>query len=409
MSNANAKLKGPAPLPLAEAQARLLALAPIMAIEHRPAAECNGFYTAHPVYSRRNQPAVALSAMDGYAIRATDLPGPWDVIGESAAGHPFAGQVGAGTAVRISTGAALPPGADCVLIQEDCARDDQRLLLTGTPPGPADRHIRRQAMDFADKELLLPGGARLNPARIALAIAGGHNLLAVRSSPRVVVIDSGDELVPAGRPAGDFGLPASNGAMLAAMAAELPCQVTTTGPVADRIDALVAALEAHAEADVIVTSGGASVGDHDLIRPALAQIGAELEVWRVAIKPGKPLLIARNGRQVIVGLPGNPAAAFVTAWLFLLPLLRAAMGSAEPIQRAFPVPLGAPLEPGGGRMEFIRAHWDGQTVTADPLQDSGAIGPLARANALIERTAGAPPRAIGEHVRMFLLDNGAFA
>jgi molybdopterin molybdotransferase len=397
------------PLPLAEAQARLLALAPAMPIEHRPAAECNGFYLAQPVHSRRNQPAVALSAMDGYAIRAADLLGPWQMIGESAAGHPYAGLLEVGQAVRISTGAAVPTGADCVLIQEDCTREGDQLLLTGAPPNPSERHIRPRAMDFADEELLLSAGTRMTPARIALAIASGHNLLAVRSAPSVAVIDSGDELVPAGQPAGDFGLPASNGAMLAAMVAELPCQVTSTGPVPDRMDALVAAFEAHADADVIVTSGGASVGDHDLIRPALTQIGAELEFWRVAIKPGKPLLIARNGRQLIVGLPGNPASAFVTAWLFLLPLLRASMGAAETQPRAFPVPLATPLASGGGRTEFIRAHWDGTSVTADGMQDSGAIGPLARANALIERDAGAPRRNIGETVQMFLLDNGAFA
>jgi molybdopterin molybdotransferase len=399
----------PPPLALIEAQARLLALAPLMPIEHRPAAECNGFYTAHPVHSRRNQPAVALSAMDGYAIRAADLPGPWQVIGESAAGHPFAASVAAGEAVRISTGAAVPAGADCVLIQEDAKRDGHRLLLTGTPPHPPSRHIRPQAMDFADEALLLPEGIRLNPARIALAIAGGHNLLAVRNAPTVAIIDSGDELVPAGQPPGDFGLPASNGAMLAAMVSELPCRVSSTGPVADRIDALVAAFEAHADADVIVTSGGASVGEHDLIRPALARIGAELEFWRVAIKPGKPLLIARKGRQLIVGLPGNPASAYVTAWLFLLPVLRAAMGSADPLPRSFTAPLSTPLGGGGGRMEFIRARWDGATVTADAMQDSGAIVPLARANALIERKAGAPQRGVGDQVRVFLLNNGAFA
>ena len=401
--------RSPGPLPLGEAQARLLALAPLMPIDRRPATECNGFYTAHPVHSRRNQPAVALSAMDGYAIRAADLPGPWDVIGESAAGHPFAGTIAAGQAVRISTGAALPTGADCVLIQEDALREGNRLRLTGTPPEPPSRHIRPQAMDFAEDALLLPAGTRLNPARIALAIAGGHNLLAVHCAPSVAIIDSGDELVPAGQTAGNFGLPASNGAMLAAMVAELPCRVTSTGPVADRLDDLVAAFEAHGQADVIVTSGGASVGEHDLIRPALARFGAELEFWRVAIKPGKPLLIARRGRQLIIGLPGNPASAFVTAWLFLLPVLRAAMGAADPLPRSFTASLAVSLTGGGGRMEFIRAFWDGESVTADALQDSGAISPLARANALIERDAGAPPRNIGERVRVFLLDNGAFA
>ena len=305
MSEAKATLKRPPPLPLAEAQARLLALAPLLPIEHRPAAECNGFYTAQPVHSRRNQPAVALSAMDGYAIRAADLPGHWRVIGESAAGHPFAGTVGAGTAVRISTGAALPTGADCVLIQEDANREGDRLHLTGTPPDPPARHIRPQAMDFADHEMLLPAGMRLTPARIALAIAGGHNLLAVRSGPSVAVIDSGDELVPAGQPAGVYGLPASNGSMLAAMVAELPCRVTSTGPVADRLDALVAAFELHRDADIIVTSGGASVGEHDLIRPTLARIGAELEFWRGRDQAGQAAADRAQGWAVDHRLAGQ--------------------------------------------------------------------------------------------------------
>lgn len=409
MSAPNASEKRTPPLPLAEAQARLLALAPVMPVEHRPASECRGMYLAQAVHARRDQPARALSAMDGYAVRAADLPGPWQVIGESAAGHPFTGAIGASQAARISTGAVLPDGADCVLLQEDCVSDGDRLALTGTPPSPPGRHIRPRAMDFANADTLLAAGSRLTPARIALAIAGGHNLLAVHAPPSVAVIDSGDELVPAGQPAGDYGLPASNGTMLGAMVAELGCAVRVAGPVRDRITDLVAAFEANGSADVIVTSGGASVGDHDLVRPALAAIGADLEFWRVGIKPGKPLLVARRGRQVILGLPGNPASAFVTAWLFLLPLLRAAMGSATPLPRAIPVPLGAPLAGGGSRMEFVRAVWDGERVTPDPQQDSGAIGPIARANALIERAAGAPARAAGEPVRVFLLENGAIA
>lgn len=409
MSDPNTVDRRTPPLPLAEAQARLLALAPAMAIEHRPAAETCGLYLAQDVHARRNQPARALSAMDGYAMRGADLPGPWLVIGESAAGHPFAGKISSGEAVRISTGAAVPDGADCVLLQEDCVSDGSRLALAGSPPSPPGRHIRPQAMDFAESEKLLDAGMRVTPARIALAIAGGHNLLAVRAAPAVAVIDSGDELVPAGQPAGDFGLPASNGTMLATMVAELGCPVSAAGPVRDRITDLVAAFEANAAADVIVTSGGASVGDHDFVRPALAAIGADLAFWRVGIKPGKPLLVARRGRQVILGLPGNPASAFVTAWLFLLPLLRAAMGSSSPLPRAIPVPLGAPLASGGSRMEFIRAVWDGECVTPDAQQDSGAIGPIARANALIEREAGAPARAAGDVARVFLLHNGAVA
>lgn len=391
------------PLSLEDAQARLVALAPAMPVEHRLAAECAGLALAEPVFARRDQPAQPTSAMDGYALRAADLPGPWRVIGESAAGHPFAGTVGPGEAVRISTGAALPEGADCVLLQEDCKRDETTLQLTGTPPAPPGRHIRVAALDFARGTELLTAGTRLGPAQIALAIAGNHRLLPVRSAPRVAVLDCGDELVPPGEDPGLDRIPASNGAMLATMVGTLPCTVTAAGPVPDQLPALVTAFERCADADVIVTSGGASVGDHDLIRPALARIGAELAFWRVAIKPGKPLLVARRGRQLIVGLPGNPASAYVTAYLFLLPLLRAMLGMADPIPRTLPVPLGAPLPAGGSRTEFLRGWWDGATVTVEDRQDSGSIGPLARANALVRRDARAPAEPAGAMAQTYLL------
>jgi len=393
----------PPPLPFAQAQARLVALAPQLATEHRDASDCNGYFLSEPLSARRSQPAAAMSAMDGYALRSADLPGPWRVTGESAAGRPYAGTVNQGEAVRISTGAVLPPGADCVLLQEDAARDGDTLCLTGDPPSPPGRHIRAAAMDFAGGAELLAAGTRLGPAQIALAIAGGHRLLPVRRALRVTVIDSGDELVAAGAATTLHQLPASNGPMLAAMAASLPVSVTRIGPIGDELGALVGALRDADTADVIVTSGGASVGDHDLVRPALAEIGAQLEFWRVAIKPGKPLLVARRGPQVILGLPGNPASAFVTAWLFMLPLLRAALGAADPLPRLIGAQLGAPLGAGGSRTEFIRAHWDGTIVTPDRLQDSGAISPLARANALILRETGDPAKPQGAMVSIYLL------
>lgn len=386
------------PLPLGEAQARLLELAPDLRIEHRGAAECAGFYLAEPLLAKRDQPARPVSAMDGYACRAADGSGPCRVVGESAAGHPWSGELRAGEAVRISTGAVVPNGADSVVIQEDCTRDGDRLLVTGQLPSPPHRHIRPAAMDFANGRELLPAGTRLGPAQIALAIAGGHRLLPVRARPRVTVIDSGDELVAPGCECAPHQLPASNGPMLAAMVSAYPSEVVRVGPVPDSIEAIVAALNTQPTADIVVTSGGASVGEHDLIRPALAEIGADLAFWRVAIKPGKPLMVARRGKQLILGLPGNPASAFVTGWLFMLPLLRRALGSSAPLPRTLPVPLGAPMTAGGSRMEFIRARWDGIGVVPEALQDSGALSPLAHANALIVREAGAPAREAGAHV-----------
>lgn len=397
------------PLPLAEAQARLLALAPQLPVEHRAVTECLGHYLAAPIAARRTQPAAPLSAMDGYALRSADLPGPWQVIGESAAGHPFSGTVSPGQAVRISTGAIVPDGADMVLLQEDAGRDGEALFLTGEPPFPPERHIRTAGMDFSAEAPLLTAGERLGPAQIALAIAGGHGHLPVRRPLKLTVIDSGDELVPAGHPLASHQLPASNGPMLCAMAAALPTVVRHTGPIADRLDDLATALDAAQDADVIVTSGGASVGDHDLVRPALEAVGASIDFWRVGIKPGKPLLVATRGDQLILGLPGNPASAYVTAFLFLLPLLRAALGARQALPVTIPARLATAMDKGGSRMEFLRARWNGAEVALDPLQDSGALTPLARANALIVREAGAEVKKVGANVPIYLLDNGGIA
>ncbi|MFN4134883.1 MAG: molybdopterin molybdotransferase MoeA [Novosphingobium sp.] len=402
------------PLPLVEAQARLLALAPCPPVEERKVADCVGHYLAAPLHARRMQPAAPLSAMDGYALRSADLPGPWRIIGESAAGHPFGGAVGPNEAVRISTGAIVPEGADMVLLQEDAERLGEELRLSGEQPSPPARHVRPAGMDFAKDAILLAAGERLGPAQIALAIAGGHAVLPVRRRLRLTVIDSGDELVAPGRMPQAHQIPASNGPMLCAMAGTLPVDVRHVGPVPDRADALVAAMESAADADIIVTSGGVSVGDHDMVRPALARLGASTDFWRVAIKPGKPLLVARRDSetiqgQIILGLPGNPASAFVTAFLFLLPLLRAALGAKAPLPRPVKARLSTPMEQGGGRMEFLRACWDGSSVSLLPLQDSGALSPLALANALVMRPAMAKPLAAGTDVPVFLLENGGIA
>ena len=391
------------PLALEEAQRRLMAIAPVLPIEQRAAADCLGFHLAQPLGALRTQPAADVSAMDGYALRAADLPGPWRVIGESAAGRPFSGTVGAGEAARISTGALVPAGADMVLIQEDAAREGDQLLLTGTPPDPPARHIRRAGLDFHSGDALMAAGTRLGAAQIALAITAGHAHLAVRRPLELAVIDGGDELAAPGTELALHQLPASNSAMLAALASQPAVRISRIGPIPDRLEALMAAFEAARGADVIVTSGGASVGDHDLVRPALAELGADLAFWRVAIKPGKPLLVARRGSQIILGLPGNPAAAFVTGFLFLLPLIRAALGAADPLPRPIPARLREAMPAGGSRMEFLRAVWDAGEVSLDGLQDSGALSSLARANALVVRSAHAPQTPAGQSVPVYLL------
>lgn len=398
-----------APLPLEDAQQRLLSQVEPLGLERVPVAEALGRYLAEPLIARRTQPSGDVSAMDGYAMRAADLPGPWRVIGESAAGHPFAGDVQPGTAVRISTGALMPAGADMVLLQEDAALDDAALRLDGTPPDPVHRHIRRCGNDFAAGTQLLAVGTRLGAAQAALVFAAGQHLVPVRRPVRLAVIDSGDELAADPAACAPHQVPASNGAMLAAMAAHLAQDVQRIGPVPDDLSALVSALDAASSADVIVTSGGASVGDHDLIRPALERWGATLDFWRVAIKPGKPLLVARRNRQLILGLPGNPVSSHVTAYLFLLPLLRALLGAASPVPRPVMVPTAELLRPGGDRREFLRGWWDGSAVTARVNQDSGALAALAHSNVLIDRPAHSPAIEPGTPVPVYLLENGGIA
>jgi molybdopterin molybdotransferase len=397
-------------LELEEAQARLLALASPLATERLPVEQALGRYLAEPLHAARTQPMADLSAMDGYALRAADLPGPWQVIGESACGHPFGGAVGQGQAVRIATGALIPAGADTIVIQEDTARDGEHLALAAAVPAAEGRHIRRTGMDFRSGDELLGAGTRIGPGQFALIISAGHGAVAVRRRPKLAIIDSGDELASDPESCAPHQIPASNGAMLAAMAAAAtPCEIARLGPVPDRLEALVAALEGAADADVIVTSGGASVGDHDLIRPALAAWEAELDFWKVAIKPGKPIMVARKGGQLVVGLPGNPVSSHVTAYLFLLPLLRQLAGAAQCLPLAITAVLAEDLPAGGMRREFLRASFDGVTVRSRANQDSSALGSLARANALIDRPADTPPGSRGEAVRVYLIENGGIA
>lgn len=401
------------PMPLEEAQERLLALATPLPIEHVDIEGALGRYLAEPLLARRTHPPTDQSAMDGYAVTGEDMGGPWHVVGESAAGHPFSGTVGSGEAVRISTGAVMPAGARAVILQEDLEREDHRIRLTGEPPEPIHKHIRACGLDFTAGSEVMAAGVRIGPAQAALAISAGHKHLPVHRMPRIAVIDSGDELASDPECCEAHQIPASNGAMLAALAGSLPVEARRIGPVADTMDALTAAFDAAHDCDVIVTSGGASVGDHDLVRPALEAWGAELDFWRVAIKPGKPILVARrertSGAQLVIGLPGNPVSSFVTGYLFLLPLLRRLLGASQPLPMAIATRLGAPVRANGARREFLRGWWDGQSVTPQTVQDSGALASLAGSNVLIDRPAHAPEGTVGADVRIFLLQNGGIA
>jgi molybdopterin molybdotransferase len=395
-------------MPLDEAQALLLGSVDPLPAEIVLLADASGRYLAEPLHARRSQPPADLSAMDGYAMRADDLAGPWRVTGESAAGHPFGGALRSGEAVRISTGAHMPKGPMAVLLQENVRRVGDMLSLVSAD-GPTTRHIRRHGFDFAEGDMLLPAGVRLNPARLALAITGGHARARVGTLPRVAIIDSGDELASNPEQVAGHQMPASNGAMLAAMAAPLAARVERIGPVPDRLDALVMAFEAAGPADVIVTSGGASVGDHDLIRPALEAWGATIDFWRIAMKPGKPLLVARKGGTVILGLPGNPVSSHVTAFLFLLPLLRRLAGASEPLPPSLVLPLSVVLPAVGNRTEFVRATLGNTGLAPVTEQDSSALVALSKAQVLIRREMHAPPAPAGTLLPVYLLENGGNA
>jgi molybdopterin molybdotransferase len=298
----------------------------------------------------------------------------------------------------------VPDGADRVLLQEDALVAGASVTATEVPP--SGRHIRRRGFDFNTGDLVLVKGAVMTPARIALALASGHSQVLTPRRVRVVVMDSGDELGPDPANCAPHQIPASNAAMVAAMLAPLGCEVTRIGPVPDSRTALAAALAKADSADILITSGGASVGDHDLIKPALAEWGAETAFWKVAIKPGKPLLVARRGSQVILGLPGNPVSCFVTAFLFALPLVRAALGGPAPLPRSVMLPAGEDLPAVGKRREFLRAVSNGGKVRLAGSQDSSALSALAAADCLIDRPAGAPSVAAGAAVPVFYLRNG---
>lgn len=389
-------------LALEDAQARLLALAPLLPLESVPTEAALGRIIAEDLRAARTQPAADLSAMDGYALTPGD--GPWTLVGESRAGTPFAGTLTAGQCVRISTGAIVPGGADRVLIQEDAARSGD--TVSALAPPPPGHHIRGRGFDFAAGDVLLTRGTRITPGRMALALAAGHGALTLTRPVRVAVMDCGDELSADPACCAPHQIPASNAAMIAAMLAPLGCEVARIGPVPDDATALAVALAKAESADILITSGGASVGDHDLVKPALTAWGAQIAFWKIAIKPGKPLLVATRGAQVILGLPGNPVSSFVTAFLFALPLVRAAQGDPDPLPRSVAARAGEDLPAVGPRQEFLRAVFDGMTVRLAGSQDSSGLSALANADCLIDRPAHAPALANGNRVRIFKLQNG---
>ena len=402
-------------LPFEDAQRLLLDGVAALDCETVPIGQAAGRYLAQDLLARRSQPAADMSAMDGYAVCSEAIEGDaaagWRIVGESASGAPYGGALAKGECVRISTGALMAEGGDAVLLQEDALRQDDR-IVPKTADAASPRWIRRKGFDFAEGDRVLPRGTSLGPAQLALARMAGFTELELPRPARVAILDCGNELSNEATPP-PGALPATNGLMVQAMVAGLPVKAGVIGPVGDNLHAMSDALQKARGADVVVTTGGASVGDHDIVRPALEAWGARMQFHRIAMKPGKPLMAGRrmteNGVQHVLGLPGNPASAFVTAFLFLLPLLRKLGGAERPLPRPVHLPLQGDVEAGGDRAEFLRAIADQSGVRALPQRDSSALRTLGLANALLLRPVGAAFASDGERLPVYLIGNGGIA
>lgn len=401
-------------LPVEEALALLIAAgtAHPRRQDRVPVQQASGRILAADLAALRTQPPAAMSAMDGFALRAADGAAPGSclrIIGESAAGHPFSGRIGPGEAIRIYTGAILPAGADCVVMQENATTEGENLHLAVA--AQAGRHVRPAGCDFHEGQTLLAAGTRLTPGHIALAGAMNHAEIPVFARPRIGVLATGDELVLPGAPRAVHQIVATNAFAAMAMMRPMEVEIVDLGLAADTPEALNGAIDrALAEAvDCLVTIGGASVGKHDLVRPVAAARGAELAFYKIAMRPGKPLNFGRLGPMLLMGLPGNPVSALVCTRLFLLPLIAAMQGDSQAGQdRSEPALLGAGFPANDERQDYVRVMLERDARglwIARPAggQDSSFLSVLARADGLLIRPPHAPAGQPGDPARVLRL------
>lgn len=400
-------------LPVNEALERLLSDVKPLPAETSSLADAIGRTLAHDLYALRTQPPFAASAMDGYAVRAEDiasLPAKLQVTGESLAGRRFEGTLNAGQAVRIFTGAPVPEGADTVLLQEDAIVHPNGFIEAAESTA-FGRHIRKAGLDFVSDEKLLEAGRVLDGPALALAAAANHPTVSVVKKPLVAILATGSELVAPGNEPGPDQIVASNTFAIMALVVEAGGEVLDLGIVGDDLAALDLAIERarNSGADVLVTLGGASVGDHDLVKEALTAAGMELNFWKIAMRPGKPLMYGRLAQLRILGLPGNPVSSVVCGQLFLKPLVAALCGADHHHDFRSAV-LGAAMEANSTRQDYVRAvvataehHGDQLVATPFATQDSSMLKTLAEANALIVREPYAPAAAVGDPCKVLML------
>ncbi|SDB70780.1 molybdopterin molybdotransferase MoeA [Belnapia rosea] len=396
-----------------EARARIIGALAATPAETVPLPAAWGRVLARPVLARLTQPPADVSAMDGYAVRAEDAAaGTWlAVIGAAPAGHPFAGQIGPGQAVRIFTGGVVPPGADAILLQEDAKAEGARVLVQETVR--PNRWIRRRGLDFAEGEEVLSTGRRLTARDIGLAAAGNAPWLAVHRAPRIGILATGDEIALPGDPIPAGGIVSSNAHALAALIRAGGGDPLVLPIVPDDSQAIAEAARAARACDLLVTTGGASVGDHDLVQSALGPQGFSLDFWKIAMRPGKPLIWGQLGPTPVLGLPGNPVSALVCSVLFLIPALDRLSGLPGNPPRTIHALAGADLPENDRRFDHLRARLEpgpeGMPIAVPfPVQDSSMMKTLARAEALILRAPGAPALATGAPVEVIPLGDLGF-
>jgi molybdopterin molybdotransferase len=389
-------------LSVADALERVLEHAAPLPAEEVPLSEAAGLVLAYPLKALRTQPPADLSAMDGYAVRASDVattPVRLKIIGEVAAGRPFGRKVGAGEAARIFTGGVMPDGTDAIIIQEHTKRDGD--VVEVAKPSAKGRHIRIKGLDFTAGETLIPEGHRLSARDLALAAGMNHPLVPVHRRPKVAMFATGDELMPPGAQLGPGQIVSSNNYAIGALARAEGASVEDIGIVGDRLDDTVAAVRRARQggADILITSGGASVGEYDLVQKAFTAEGMELSFWRLALRPGRPLMYGRLGAMHVLGVPGNPVSAFVCGFLFLVPLIRCLAGRTDlerPIDEAL---LGCDLPENDERADYLRATLtegtQGPVATPFPVQDSSMMTPLAKAGCMVIREPFAPAAKAG--------------
>jgi molybdopterin molybdotransferase len=389
-------------MPVAEAYAAVLKDAEALPEETVALNDAYHRTLSRDIAALRTQPPAAMSAMDGYAVRAADaVPGArLKVIGEVAAGRPFNAAIGAGQAARIFTGGVVPDGADAIVIQEDATRDGDTVIVNEAIK--AGKNIRAAGIDFRDGDVLLPRGTLLSDRSVALAAGMNHPQLPVHRRPRVAILATGDELVAPGAAPAPGQIIFSNVFALAALVRSEGAEAIDLGVARDTLEATSSSIRRARDlgVDVLITTGGASVGDHDFVQEALKAEGVDMAFWKIALRPGKPMMHGRLNSMRVLGLPGNPVSSYICAFLFLVPLIRALSGRTA-VDHVFEhAVLGHDLPANDKRQDYLRARVevgsDGVPVAASVgAQDSSLVANLAAANALIVRPPFAPAAAAG--------------